>query len=549
MNRSRFARFLAVVCVSLLSWTATLSAQSFAEDRVLVSFRPGTPADDINAAHGPTGGQVVTTLDGLGVQVVRVPAGTVKRAIQLYENNPNVEFAEPNHRRLLFRPVTTEGSEPQLGITNNFNEQWALNNTGQSFGATIDPLFGTLTAPAYTGLADADIDAPEGWAITHGSSAVRIAILDSGVSCQHVDLDSKCIEQLNFVDEHGSPIDDIVGHGTHVAAIAAAETDNGIGTAGVAREASIGSFKVCYEDYSLAIFGIILSFCEDEDIAEAIIQATNSGYQVINMSIAGPEPSATIENAVNYAWSQGVVVVAGAGNDYSPTKQYPAAFENVIGVGATDRYDNQAYFSSFSTNTDDWVSVAAPGDVILSAVPSELCGLAPDDPQGCYDWKSGTSMATPHVAGIAAMLWAHLPNATNAEIRSTIENSSEKVGVMGQNLLAWTKHGRVNLHSALTYTPEDPGPGPGGDTTAPVISNVVVSKPNNGPRFVVTWATDEPATSQVTITSFSPYSDGNLVTSHRAEFRGERGVTYELNVSSTDAAGNVATAGPFFHAN
>jgi thermitase len=546
MNRSRFA---AVVCVSLLSGTATLSAQPVAEDRVLVSFRPGTPADDIDAAHGPTGGRVVTTLDGIGVQVVHVPAGTVEKAIQLYQKNPNVEFAEPNHRRLLFRPATTEGSEPQLGITNNFNEQWALNNTGQSFGATIDPLFGTLTAPAYTGLADADIDAPEGWAITHGSSAVRIAILDSGVSCQHVDLDSHCIEQLNFVDEHGSPIDDVVGHGTHVAAIAAAETDNGTGTAGVAREASIGSFKVCYEDYSLQIFGIILSFCEDEDIAEAIIQATNSGYQVINMSLAAPQPSATLESAVNYAWSQGVVVVAGAGNDYSPTRQYPAALENVIGVGATDRYDNQAYFSSFSTSPDDWVSVAAPGDVILSAVPSELCGLAPDDPRGCYDWKSGTSMASPHVAGMAAMLWAHLPNATNAEIRSIIENSSEKVGAMGQNLLAWTKHGRVNLHRALTHAPEDPGPGPGEDTTAPVISSVVVSKPNNGPRFVVTWETDEPATGQVTVSSLSPFGDGNLVTSHRAEFRGERGVTYEINVSSTDAAGNVATAGPFFHTN
>jgi thermitase len=486
------------------------------------------------------------------VQVVAVPKGTVRKTIERYLRNPNVQFAEPNNRRLLFRPATNEGSEPGLGITNNFQEQWGLHNTGQAFGATVDPIFGTLTAPAYKGLADADIDAPEGWAISHGSPDVRIAILDSGVSCAHADLDSKCVDQVNLVAEHGSPVDDVVGHGTHVASIAAAETDNGVGTAGVAREASIGSFKVCYEDYTLAMFGIVMSYCEDEDIAEAIIRATDEGYQVINMSIAGPQPSATLQNAVDYAWSHGVVIVAGAGNSYSNDKQYPAAFDNVIAVGATDRYDNQAYFSTFSTDDDDWVSVAAPGDIIMAAVPSELCGLAPQDPQGCYDWKSGTSMASPHVAGIAAVLWAHLPSPTNAQIRSIIENSAEATGAMGQNLLAWTEHGRVNLHRALTYdgSPPDPDPDPDPvDTTPPVITNVTATKPNAGPSFVVSWDTDEPATTVVTLTCCGVHSDDALVTSHSLNFRGEKRVTYEYFVSSTDAAGNEATAGPFYHSN
>jgi thermitase len=88
-------------------------------------------------------------------------------------------------------------------------------------------LFGILTALAFTGIADADIDAPEGWNLTHGSPDIRIAILDSGISCSHVDLDGKCIEQVNFVGEHGSPVDDLLGHGTHVAAIAASKIDNG----------------------------------------------------------------------------------------------------------------------------------------------------------------------------------------------------------------------------------------------------------------------------------------------------------------------------------
>ena len=210
-TRTLLPRTLLFLLVSSLASTVsppTISAQngqgtplSFAPDRVLISFEPGTAAADVRAAHATAQGRIVKVIDALGVQVVAVPNGTVGNAIQKYERNPNVKFAEPNFQRPLFRPATTEGSEPGLGIANNFSEQWALDNTGQSFGATVDPLFGTLIAPAYTGIADADIDAPEGWAITHGSASVKIAILDSGIACQHADLDSKCIEQVNFVDE------------------------------------------------------------------------------------------------------------------------------------------------------------------------------------------------------------------------------------------------------------------------------------------------------------------------------------------------------------
>ena len=248
---------------------------------------------------------MVKTIAAIGVQVVAVPNGTVLAALRRYQRNPNVTFAEPNYQRPLFLPVTTEGNEPGL-IQNFYDEQWGLDNVGQSFGATVDPLFGTLIVPAFTGVADADIDAPEGWGVTWGSSAIRIAILDSGVYCNHADLDSKCVEDMNFVAPHGSPIDDILGHGTHVAGIAAAETDNGVGIAGVAREASIRSIKVCYEDYSLAFFGIIQGLCDDADIADGITYAADMGYEVINMSLAGPQFSQTLLNAVNYAWGQGV---------------------------------------------------------------------------------------------------------------------------------------------------------------------------------------------------------------------------------------------------
>jgi len=553
--RHRFTYIWALTVICLIASTVApppLPAQSggtppqqFASDRVLVACHPGTAASEIGAAHNQAGGRVVKTMAALGVQVVAVPTGQALSAVRQYQRNPNVRYAEPYYRRPLFRPVTNEGSEPGLGILNNFNEQYGLHNTGQSFGATVDPLFGILTAPAFTGAADADIDAPEGWDLTHGSADIKIAILDSGISCSHVDLDGKCVEQVNFVGEHGSPVDDILGHGTHVAAIAAAKTDNGVGIAGVARNASIGSLKVCYEDYSLAPFGIIQGYCEDDDIAEAITYAADNGYHVINMSLAGPQLSLTLQNAVNYAWNNGLVLVAASGNDYSTEKRYPAAYENVIAVAATDYFDNLAYFSTFSKESDDWVSVVAPGHVVFSAVPSDLCGLAPNDPEGCYDWKSGTSMSTPQVAGIAAMLWAYLPSPTNEQVRDSIENSAEAVGALGQNFLAWTRYGRVNLYEALMYSSGGPGPE---DTTPPVISSISSSKAN-GVFFEVSWHTDEPATSLLIIPCCGDVSDAELVTEHKLRFRGKKGVAYEFYVSSIDAAGNEAIAGPFTHQN
>ncbi len=150
-------RQLSLIAITLLGSLASAAppgptpAGDFAPATVLVAFQPGTPGAEVSAAHRQAGGQLVKTLGPLGVDVVAVASGTVLTAVQKYQQNPNVKFAEPSYLRPLFLPVTNEGSEPTLGITNNFTEQWGLHNTGQSFGATVDPLFGTLTAPAYEG--------------------------------------------------------------------------------------------------------------------------------------------------------------------------------------------------------------------------------------------------------------------------------------------------------------------------------------------------------------------------------------------------------------
>ena len=157
---------ITIFCLILSIFLVAADAQSqSASNEVLVKFKPGTAAQSRASAHQAANAQVTKVLSRLGVVEVEVQVGSVQAAVAIYSRNPNVEYAEPNHRRLLFRPVTTEGSEPSLGISNNFEEQWGLNNTGQAFGATVDPLFGTLIVPAFQGSAGADINAPEGWGV------------------------------------------------------------------------------------------------------------------------------------------------------------------------------------------------------------------------------------------------------------------------------------------------------------------------------------------------------------------------------------------------
>jgi subtilisin family serine protease len=142
-----------------------------------------------------------------------------------------------------------------------------------------------------------------------------------------------------------------------------------------------------------------------------------------------------------------MVLVAGAGNGYSQQEMYPAAYANVIAVGSSDYHDNLSAFSSFSPS---WVSVLAPGTAILSTVPGGFCGQAAGVPSDCYDYKSGTSMSSPHVAGLAALLLAHNVGATNSEIRGLIESTADATGVLGQNIQAWAEHGRINMGAALS---------------------------------------------------------------------------------------------------
>ena len=186
------------------------------------------------------------------------------------------------------------------------------------------------------------------------------------------------------------------------------------------------------------------------DVATGIIWAADNGAKVINMSLGDTAPSSTVEDAINYAWSHGVVIVAGAGNNSNSVPFYPAYYTNVISVAATDCADAKASFSTFGT----WVDVAAPGDNILSTAPDHfnLLWLFPVT----YASASGTSMASPHVAGIAGLVWSTGLCSTNTCVRQRIEGRTDPIPGTGTNWI----YGRVNARSSVVSgspTPKPPG--------------------------------------------------------------------------------------------
>jgi subtilisin family serine protease len=466
----------------------------YAPDRVLVRFRPGTPAAEAGRAHRRAGGRKLREIPGIDVQVVEVPAGSVPARVAGYRANPNVEFAEPDYYRVMIIP--DEGNDPGpaaggvIAGREYFTEQWGLNNTGQQH-TTTDFLGNPVQV---TGIPDADIDAPEGWDISTGDPAVKIAVLDTGIDCDSIEHAGKCVEEISFVGDYSDNLydpDDFVGHGTHVAGIAAVHTDNGIGVAGVGWNSSLGNLKACFA-YQLevipGIYYLTLGVCPVSASAAAITYAADNGYHVINMSYGsdgldgngdpvGPPAQPNAETAaIAYAWSRGVVLVAAAGNDNNTTRIYPAANADVIAVGATSHSDDRASFSSYSVPGDHWVSLLAPGEDILSTYPVENCQFIADllgypfDPltEACLTWNSGTSMASPHVAGAAALVWAHLfpgqapatcigPGGVpcNAVVRSHLEYGADTTGAIGQNFLSWSEHGRLNLQGALGIVDTD----------------------------------------------------------------------------------------------
>lgn len=331
-------------------------------------------------------------------------------------SDPNVLAGELRAFNDMFESVQVDGIGGIAGLVPgdpDFNEQWNMHNIGQSGGVF-----------------DADIDAPEAWTIHQGTSDLVIAVLDTGVQSDHPDLIGRVIlgppiwTCSNPDDPACNTSEDYHGHGTHVAGIIAAKGNNGIGIAGMNWHAKILSVRVV-SPFSGA--------GTETDLADGIIWAVDNGAHIINMSLQYYTGTDYLRDAVAYAHDNGVLPIAATGNNApSGIVAYPAKFPKCMAVGATDDSDNR-YNKS---NTGPEIDVAAPGESVFSLWI-----------ESGYRLQSGTSMATPHVSGLASLMMSLNPDLSIQQIEQIIKDTTEDRGVPGFD--HQFGHGRINAHFAL----------------------------------------------------------------------------------------------------
>jgi serine protease len=275
------------------------------------------------------------------------------------------------------------------------------------------------------------------WDISTGSSNVVVAVCDTGVKESLEDLaNTNFTPGWNFIRNKADTNDDN-GHGSHVTGTVAQSTNNNLGVAGIAFNTTIMPVKVLDRRGSGSYTAI----------ANGITFAVDNGAHIINLSLTGPSNSSTLENAVNYAWNNNVLLVCAAGNDNSSSSYYPAAYANSISVSATSISDTRASYSNYGSTID----ICAPGgdDGDLNGdgyVDYVLQNTFFRRDEGYY-FFSGTSMAAPHVAGVAALIKSVDFSLTNAQIRSILEGTAEDLGPAG-----WDQdfgHGIVDAVAAL----------------------------------------------------------------------------------------------------
>lgn len=412
MSRSRIFIIIVTLVVALLAMPGDLanaqlpavsvpSSGDYVPDEVLVSLKPGVSVDAVARSVGARAEQ--QTL--LGVWVFKVPAGAVPRVVAALSRNPNVEYAEPNG----IATITLDPNDP-------YDNTECYNSSKH----------GCITQWAW-----AKVQAYQAWDVVTGSLSVKIAVVDTGVDNYHPDL-PEVSAQKDFINNDDNAEDDN-GHGTHVAGTIGALTKNGYGVAGANWSISLLAAKVLGADGSGSYAAVV----------NGIIWAADNGAKAINLSLGGTVPSKTLQKAVDYAWNKGAVLACAAGNNGTQTKIYPAAYTNCIAVAATDEDDKKASFSNYGAK---WVDVAAPGIHILSTMPDTPVYL--NTQYGYYtnfDSLNGTSMATPHVTGLAGLVWAKGVCTSNTCVRSKIESTADPISGTG----TYWKWGRINYYKAV----------------------------------------------------------------------------------------------------
>jgi len=316
------------------------------------------------------------------------------------------------------------------------------NATVEAFYTPNDPRFGDQYAPQQ-------VNAEGAWDTTLGDSSVTVSVVDQGVQYDHANLDENMDGSVSnygrdFADGDGDPypVQADENHGTHVGGIAAGGTDNGTGHAGISN-CSMLSARALDESGGGSL----------SDIADAITWSADQGADVINLSLGGGGYTDTMKNAVSYAYDNGSLPVAAAGNDYGSSVSYPAAYSECVAVSALDENETLASYS----NKGSEVELAAPGSNVLSTVPF-----------GDYQELSGTSMATPVVSGVAGLALSSW-DLTVPDLRSHLKNTAVDIGLPAEE----QGSGRVDADNAVNTQPGDGGGGGGGggDSTTASVSD------------------------------------------------------------------------------
>nr|HID59256.1 hypothetical protein [Desulfobacterales bacterium] len=405
----------------------------YVSGELLVKFHPHVSASTVETIHSWINARVINRYHIVeNLQLVRLPRGiSVEDAVGFYNQFVDVEYAEPNYIIRAFRVP----NDP------HFDRLWGLDNSGQTGGE-----------------ADADIDAPEAWDTQTGSTTVVIAVLDTGVDWDHEDLSDNIWENTdefpdNGIDDDGNgKVDDVRGwdfvnndndpdddngdtyHGTHVSGTIAAEGNNGIGITGVNWSASIMPLKILNA----------IGEGSTSDEIDAIQYAIDNGARIINASYGGDSYSKSEYDAINSARDNGILFVAAAGNngtDNDSSPFYPASYDldNIVSVAATDADDKLADFSNYGARS---VDVAAPGVDIYSTKPGNT-----------YQYLDGTSMATPHVSGLAGLIWADDSGQTYSEVKERILNGVDTKRNLDGRVLSG---GRINANNSILNSPAPP---------------------------------------------------------------------------------------------
>jgi len=418
-------------------------------DRLIVKLNQGASASEVSNLLAQIGVTKVTTASQLGIAIWEIPSENVEKIISAYKYDPRFAYIErdsvitlddvkktsPTQENLAtITPQTTTPNDP------SYPQLWGLNNTGQTGGTP-----------------DADIDAPEAWDIQTGNPNLVIGVIDSGVDYTHPDLAANIwtnpgeiagngidddgngyiddVRGWDFASNDNDPMD-VNGHGTHVAGTIAAKGNNGVGVTGVAWNAKIVILRFLGDDGSGLLSDAIL----------AINYATAKGIKLTNNSWGGGGYSQALYDAINTAGQQGGLFIAAAGNSSLPNPPlpipvpiipfpaYPASYDlpNIISVASTDHNDQYSFFSNYGRTS---VDLAAPGSDILSTTLG-----------GTYGRLSGTSMASPHVTGAAALVWSQNPTWTAQQVKDRLMQTTDPIYDLIRKTVS---NGRLNINNAL----------------------------------------------------------------------------------------------------